>query len=754
MLMPAQKKMLSQLKLLPLLYLFVWVGGCHKLSNDLSPQILECGDDAPANAVKILDPNGKELSGDQLTAFAIHSAQEIQRVPVSSRGCVSAENAEKTPLAVSTRQEELPWAAFIKGDVPDGTIRLQYKSTLQPMFRCPDFSSGVVASPLVSDPSIIVPHSISVAGHELIQSLSPADMTLPTDLRNGPVTLEISYTDLFNEELQARPMTCSLVLDRTPPKVTMSLATSDSAEVQRVSPFENTTLRIDDSNPEEILYCVHPKDDSSRCEDRAQFIRGGPETSFRAPGEGFWCVIAQSRDKAGNVSEPKHVCALSYQKEKIDAIRNLLARSRLTTKIDPLAAAILVMRAQKIYDTLPTDEEREGLEGAIVQTYWLVTPQLSETQRIAFEKGEGLLDLQVNLAERQWLALVATGPLSRLVLGNEKGQILDQLPKAEAYHTMVARNHPDGRTTWVVATEDNFSIVDVRDGKIKIGPTRSWPQDQRTIIGDIMITWNPVFDEFLLTMHTFTEGYKYYLCSAQSAEPCQSVPLDLVEGVFLHGLEWSSQGQYLSLSHSNLKGTIQVYERRGFGNFQFLRSFPETIASAFVKDTMRDNEYLVLYDDEGFSYWEPRSGQWTREPHFPNYQLNENFSNGFSSTRHVLVRWDPFHIYAHEINSKYFRLHFFDGTLEFNFVDAIPLNPGDFVWQQRDCKGLRPAAMRGSDKFCVRSDVMRFPSVPFEVAGGTSWVYAAFNQGGVGVSNDTVMHHFAAETALKSHATG
>ncbi|HYX39015.1 MAG TPA: hypothetical protein VE954_38415 [Oligoflexus sp.] len=482
MLMPAQKKMLSQLKLLPLLFLFVWVGGCHRLGNDLSPQILECGDDAPANAVKILDPNGKELSGDQLTAFAIHSAQEIQRMPVSSRGCVSAENAEKAPLAVSTRQEELPWAAFIKGDVPDATIRLQNKTTLQPMFRCPDFSSGVVASPLVSDPSIIVPHSISVAGHELIQSLSPADMTLPTDLRNGPVTLEISYTDLFNEQLQVRPMTCSLVLDRMPPEVTMSLATSDSGEVQRVSPFENTTLRIDDSNPEEILYCVHPKDDSSRCQDRAQFIRGGPETSFRAPGEGFWCVIAQGRDKAGNVSDSKRVCALSYQKEKIDAIRNLLARSRLTTKIDPLAAAILVMRAQKIYDTLPTAEEREGLEAAIVQAYWLVTPQLSETQWMAFEKGERLSDLHVNLAERQWLALVGTGRLSRLVLGNEKGQILDQLPKAETYHTMVARNHADGRTTWVVATENNFSIVDVRDGRIKIGPTRSWPHDEMTLI--------------------------------------------------------------------------------------------------------------------------------------------------------------------------------------------------------------------------------------------------------------------------------
>ncbi|HYX31889.1 MAG TPA: hypothetical protein VE954_02155 [Oligoflexus sp.] len=279
------------------------------------------------------------------------------------------------------------------------------------------------------------------------------------------------------------------------------------------------------------------------------------------------------------------------------------------------------------------------------------------------------------------------------------------------------------------------------------------------LIDTILIAWNPVYDEFLLTIETFTEGYKYYLCSAQSAEPCQTVPFDLVQGTSLHGFGWSSQGQYLSISKINLKpedsrSAIQVYERHGFGNFKLVQSFPETLASAFVKDTIRDSEYLVLYDDKGFSYWDPRSDQWTRKPDLPNYTLHENLSGALSSTRHLLVRWDPFHIYASEINSKYFRFHFFDGALHYNFVDALPLNPGDFVAQESGCKGFRPASMQGSDTFCVQADVMRFPNVPFEVAGGTSWMYAAFNQGGVGVSNDTVMHHFAAETALKSHATG
>lgn len=756
MLMPAYRKM----TLMPLLCLMGLLAGCQPLQNGLSRLVMECGEDGPRAALKILDPNGEELSGDQLVAYAIHSAQDIQRVPVSSRGCVSAEYVAKTPLAVSTRQEELPWAALIHADVPSTTIRLQNKSTLQPVFRCPEFSSGVVPSPLVSDPAIVVPHSISVAGQELIQSLSPTNVTLPSELLDGAVKLEISYTDLFAKELPVRPITCSLILDRTPPKITMSLAASDPDEILRVSPFENTTLRINDSSPDEILYCLHPKDDSSLCQDRAQFSRGGPETSFRAPGEGIWCVVAQSRDKAGNVSDSKRVCALSYQKEKIDAIRNLLARSRLTTKLDPLASAILVMRAQKIYDTLPTAEEREGLEFDIMQTYWLVTSLLSETQRMAFEKGERFEDLHVNLAERQWLAQVSLGPRARLILGNDKGQILDELPQGEAYHTMVARNHPDGRTTWVVATGNNFSILEVRDGKIKISGTRSWPQDQLTHNGNILITWNPIYDEFLLTVDTFTEGYDYYLCSAQSAEPCQSVPSDLVKGPALHRFGWSSQGQYLTISSIQLKpedekSAIQVYERRAFGNLLLLQSFPETIASSFVTDTKRDDEYLIIYDDKGFSYWDPRSGQWKRKPDLPNYLLIENFSAAFTAIGHLLVRWDPFHIYASELNSKYFSLHFFDGNLVNDVVDAIPLNPGDFVAQKgRHCKGFRPNAMQGSDTFCVQSDVLRFPNVPFEASDETSWMYAAFKQGGVGVSGDTIMHHFGAETALKSKATG
>jgi hypothetical protein len=472
-------------------------------------------------------------------------------------------------------------------------------------------------------------------------------------------------------------------------------------------------------------------------------------------------VVAQSRDKAGNVSDSKRVCALSYQKDKIDAVRNLLARSRLTTKIDPLAAAILMMRAHKIYDTLPTTEEREGLEVEIVQSYWLVTSLLNETQRMAFEKGESFDDLHVNLAENQWLAQVTTGPLARLVLGNEKGQILDQLPKGETYHTMVARNHPDGRTTWVAAMGKSFSILDVRDGKIKIGPTRSWPHDQLTHRGTVLITWNPVYDEFLLTIDTFSEGYKYYICSAQSAEPCQSIPADLVQGPALLRFGWSSQGQYLTVSNIKLKPedeqvATQVYERLGFGNLKLLQSFPETIASSFVTDTVRDNEYLVIYDDKGFSYWDPRSDQWTRKPNLPNYLLIENFSEAFSSIRHLLVRWDPFHIYASELNSKYFRFSFFDGNLMSDVVDAIALNPGDFVAQMgRHCKGFRPTAMRGSDTFCVQSDALRFSNVPFEDSGNeASWMYAAFNQGGVGVSNNSIMHHFAAETALKTEATG
>jgi WD40 repeat protein len=62
--------------------------------------------------------------------------------------------------------------------------------------------------------------------------------------------------------------------------------------------------------------------------------------------------------------------------------------------------------------------------------------------------------------------------------------------------------------------------------------------------------------------------------------------------------------------------------------------------------------------------------------------------------------------------------------------------------------------MEGSDTFCVQSDVMRFRNVPFEGLGQETWMYAAFNQGGVGVSKESVMHHFAAEPVLKSAPTG
>jgi hypothetical protein len=750
----------SYLLRLPLIFLFVFVGGCQKLGNSISRQILECGDDTPKNAVKILDPNGEELSGDQLIVYAIHTSENIERVAVSGRGCVSAETVKTAPLAVSMRQDELSWAALIQDDVLDATIRLQNKSTLQPAFRCPAFTSGVVPSPLVGDDRTLLPHSIRVAGQELIRSLTPTSLTLPGELGDGPIQLDISYTDLFSKELTKRPFTCSLVLDRTPPQIAMSLSTSNSGKIPRVSPFENTTLRIEDSNPDEILYCLHPKDDMSPCQDRAQFTRGGPETSFRAPGEGIWCVIAQSRDEAGNLSASKEVCALSYQKDKIDAIRNILARSRLEAKVDPLAAAILALRAQKIYDTLPTSEEREGLELDILRTYWPITAQLSETQRMALQKGERVEDLHVNLADRQWLAQITTGATAQLVLGNEKGEILDALPKGETYHSIISRNLPDGRTTWVVATRNDFSILEVRDGKIKIGLTRSWPRDLLTDRGTILVTWNPVHDEFLLTMDTFTEGYEYYLCSAQSAEPCQNVPSGLVKGPFLHRFGWSSQGQYLAVNNVRLKpddekSSIQVYERRGFGSFQLLQTFPETSASAFVKDTKTDYEYLVIYDEKGFSHWDPRSNQWQRKPGLPNYSLIENFSENFISIRQLLVRWDPTHIYASELNSKYFTLSFFDGNLYTDVIDAKSLNPGDFVVQNgKSCKGFRPAAMEGSDTFCVQSDVMRFRNVPFEALGQETWMYAAFNQGGVGVSKESVMHHFAAEPVLKSAPTG
>lgn len=745
---------------LPLIFLFVFVGGCQKLGNSISRQILECGEDTPKNAVKILDPNGAELSGDQLTVYAIHTTGDIERVAVSRRGCVSAESVKTAPLAVSMRQDELPWATLIQGDDPDATIRLQNKSTLQPVFRCPAFTSGVVPSPLVGDARTILPHSIKVAAQELIHSLTPTSLTLPEELGDGPVQLEISYTDLFGKDLTKRSLTCSLVLDRTPPQIAMSLSTSDSGKVPRVSPFENTTLRIEDSNPDEIMYCVHPKGDMSPCQDRAQFTRGGPETSFRAPGEGVWCVIAESRDEAGNLSASKEVCALSYQKDKIDAIRNILARSRLEAKVDPLAAAILALRAQKIYDSLPTPEEREGLELDILRTYWPITAQLSETQRMTLQKGERVEDLHLNLADHQWLAQITRGATAQLVLGNEKGEILDALPQGEIYHSIVARNHPDGRTNWVVATRNDFSILEVRDGKIKIGLTRTWPRDLLTDRGTILITWNPVHDEFLLTVDTFTEGYEYYLCSAQSAEPCQSIPSGLIQGPYLHRFGWSRQGQYLAVNNVTLKpedekSSIQVYERRGFGSFQLLQTFPETSASAFIKDTKTDAEYLVIYDEKGFSHWEPGSNQWKREPGLPNYSLIENFSENFTSIRQLLVRWDPSHIYASELNSKYFTLSFFDGNLYSDVSDTKSLNPGDFVAQNgRSCKGFRPAAMEGSDTFCVQSDVMRFPNVPFEALGQETWMYAAFNQGGVGVSNESVMHHFAAEPVLKSAATG
>lgn len=406
----------------------VCLSGCGKLSNSFSEVKLECGSDAPEDRgyIQVLDPRGEKLTSDQIIIRALDENGQSEVLKATSKGCFSFDN-KKSSYVVSSSRDDMPWGAVVDRTKisKNRQIRLADVSQSQLRVECPSvaYTSSVLKNPVLPDAnSQAFPYALRIIQDGARVEVDPAlrltgTMSVPGVLNDGPFTLEIAYQNLFKSSsaaLTQSTLQCAYNLDREAPVPVDSLAETLSPDLYRVHPGAEVKIELGDSNADSIHYCVQRKDET--CEDESTFLSSGSSLSFQAPDFGHWCLIYYGLDKAGNRSPLTKHCAISYQAQLIENIKNLAEKALTRINDDRLLAATFMARALSQYLALPTEEEKLALSDNLLGNLLTVGSSLKETSRIQNRAASKLYSFSSRLLTVDGEGLILRDPKTLVAL--------------------------------------------------------------------------------------------------------------------------------------------------------------------------------------------------------------------------------------------------------------------------------------------------------------------------------------------------
>lgn len=596
------------MRLVPLMILAFFSGACERLDNAISELALDCGSGLQASSyVKILDPQGQELKGADILAWQMLSDGSRQEQGLSSKGCLSTERLAEGPFVVSTSLGDRTWGAVIqRQSLPFlREVRLKNREASEVRAKCsaPIHSRGKIENPVLwpeeDKDAFPLRFAVLQKGQEIPLDASLVhddEILLPTQLKDGPLDLRISYSNLFrrDRERKQEELSCSYVLDRDVPRISDSFKRTLTSGLFRVEPGETISLRAEDDHAAHIHSCLRRMDEKS-CETMDAFETLGAEAVIQAPDSGRWCLEVIAEDKAGNLSPKTTTCFIAYQSSKIESIRALADNAFNLVDEDQLAATVSIIKALTYYFSLTTDEERAAAEDKLFNSAMSVASRVFE--RFRFISDDIIRVLEAVDQDGHFLEANNAG----VHLWDAKGKRLDSFPFAYGYHL-----HVQARKA-LLASSKELTVLD-------LGQLRFEKLSFDLLPDGFEITaarWNPGADEFIVAGRDPASDYPSLLVYRRSDAGYRLAQnLDISSGVAAEEMKWSPGSRYLALASPD---AILILENRPDGTYAPVGTQAEALREggnrglAFL--AMESHPQLIFMRDSGaLSSWTAENG--------------------------------------------------------------------------------------------------------------------------------------------------
>jgi WD40 repeat protein len=347
---------------------------CSPFTNHHDDLVLDCGENFDGREpILVMDSDGTRLRGDELEAFELRPEGQ-KPLTVSSKGCFA-----RSDLAILIRHKSRP-VGFVGhvGHMTQSPVIL--KSPLEPRLKSTCAFQNIVRDQLQPKDFLSIHNAAQAEAYELTLSLVSESTALPifeTSLRlngafstpiqlpeslaEGTHQLTLTLHDLIRQE--ADPLTCPLVIDRTPPQPRLDV----DARVTHVK-GPQVLIEVDDrgslqlnTNEGEIFYCVQ-KLDEPLCKVKIPYLRALSLASW----QGEVLLRYQAVDAAGNESpilSHNLLIANSFQESEVQS----LANSSRAASGKSIQVMLDALRAEEKRRQLPSSIQRDRYS---LSTYW------------------------------------------------------------------------------------------------------------------------------------------------------------------------------------------------------------------------------------------------------------------------------------------------------------------------------------------------------------------------------------------------
>jgi WD40 repeat protein len=552
------------------------LASCHPVSNQINRLELQCGPSEAQGLVKILSATGHELEAQDLTVFR-RNGESFQQVTTTAKGCF-AYAAEHDYIIHGPDSQGL---AVARGqDLQLVTLRDVQESDLA--IRCPtqavtqDFDLGSAFKNSGDQDGFALDLRIRDTGNLMLTQqaalVQQQDYSLRPfrNLPDGLYSLEIRTHNLL-KDLHPRPVRCDVQVDNTAPQISLepgSFLPRVSEGFTLIEPTAKIRFTMQDDSKTEILSCwVSQVETMLQAQATAECPLKALGNEISPPEEGYWILVYQAVDEAGQRSPLMQQAFMVYQG---GTMREIALEMELTQFLfennQNLRGVQKTLAAETRRRQLPTAYEREEAKASVFANlfqmgprripylemkypsirYIAMTPDGLRTIINQVEPQNILIGLDSMTGKELWRSELPNGRIDRsaftsdskrmissgalsgelLIWSTETGALLKRIlrPDRPGFENKVFEIYltPDDRYVGAAGFDDVLYVYDLHADEPKAIASPSFDQYM------LSFAWSPSGERFVTTagksafvytrdgilLDTITRDEGYYLSSA------------------------------------------------------------------------------------------------------------------------------------------------------------------------------------------------------------------------------------------------
>jgi WD40 repeat protein len=552
------------------------IASCHPVSNQVNRLELQCGPSESQRLVKILSATGHELETQDLTVFR-RDGESFQTVTATAKGCFAYDTAydyiihgpDSQGLAIP-RGQDLQLVTLRDVQTSDLFVSCPTQAVTQ------DFDFGGVFTNPGDQNGFALDIRIRDAGTLMLTQqaalVQPQDYSLRPfrNLRDGLYSLEIRTHNLL-KDLHPRPIRCDVQVDNTAPQISLepgSFLPRESQGFTLIEPTARIRFTLQDNSRSEILSCwVSQKETMLQAQATAECPLKAMGHELSPPEEGYWILVYQAVDEAGQRSPLMQQAFMVYQG---GAMREISLEMELTQFLfdnnQNLRGVQKTLAAESRRRQLPTAYEREEAKASVFANlfqmsprkipylemkypsvrYISMTPDGTRTIINQVEPNNVLIGLDSMTGKELWRTenfngridrsaftsdskrMIASGALSGelLIWSTETGTLLKRIPRPDrpGFESKVFEIYltSDDRYVGAAGFDDVLYVYDLEADEPKVVASPSYDQYM------LSFAWSPRGERFVTTsgksafvytrdgilLDTITRDEGFYLSSA------------------------------------------------------------------------------------------------------------------------------------------------------------------------------------------------------------------------------------------------